>query len=323
MLERRDIYEYWSHAAAYLPMSDYRFSLPRMQAFADGERHWFGPEPKLMKDVLDRIGSEGPLQARDFEFKRDGRIGMWDWKPAKQALEQLFMEGKLMTLRRQGFHKVYDLTERVLPSEVDTSMPTEQEYGHFLVTRYLRANGPGQASEIAYLRAGMKPVVERVMAEMLEQGEIIPLSIKSKLYFALPSSLQLLNRTLSRKRLRILSPFDNLLIQRKRMQHFFDFDYQLECYVPAQKRKYGYFCLPVLWNGRLVARLDCKAERKGKMLLIRNLVTELTVRDKGRLVDSLVNELIHFAAFNQCDAIRVGKLPDKALQALLVTVFHH
>ncbi len=325
LLEERKIFEYWSHAAACLPMEDYRFSLPRMRAFADGERHWFARDRKMMKKVLERITVDGPLRARDFESPRCGRgrggSGMWDWKPAKQALEQLFMEGRLMTLRRQEFDKVYDLAERVLPREVNTRMPGHSEHGRFLITRFLAANGLGRAAEIAYQRGDVKPVVERCMTSMERRGEIVPLRVKDRIYHALPASLELLDRPLSRKRLKILSPFDNLLIQRERMRHLFDFDYQIECYTPANKRKHGYFSLPLLWNGKLVARMDCKAERKTRTLVIRNLVGEPSLSKKeslvDALVDALVDELSHFAAFNRCAEVEVGKLRDKTLRGLL------
>ena len=321
LLQEKNIFEYWSHAAAYLPMEDYRFCLPRMRAFVDGKRHWFARDHKMMKKVLERIAVDGPLRARDFtpDSKSARRIaaGMWDWKPAKQALEQLFMEGKLMTLRRQGFAKVYDLAERVLPSQTDTRMPSEQEYGCFLVRRYLQANGLGRAAEVAYLRGEIKPVVEACMTRMARRGEIVPLKVKDRIYYALPGSLELLGKPLSRKRLKILSPFDNLLIQRERMRHLFNFDYQIECYTPAAKRKHGYFSLPLLWNGKLVARMDCKAERQTRTLVIRNLVSEPSLCQKESLVNALAEELNYFVAFNQCERVEVGKLQDKTVQGLL------
>jgi uncharacterized protein YcaQ len=128
LVGERKLFEYWFHAAAWLPMADYRFSLPRMHQL-NGERHWFkGSNPRLMHEILARIAADGPLRARDFEDTRQSNSGWWDWKPAKQALEQLFMQGELMVSARQGFQKVYDLPERVLPDWVDTRMPTLDEF---------------------------------------------------------------------------------------------------------------------------------------------------------------------------------------------------
>lgn len=337
LLEKRKIFEYWSHAAAYLPIKDYRFSLPRMHAIASGQRHWFKPNPKMMKHVLDRITAEGPLRAQDFADTRNRKqradAAVWSRKPAKQALEQLFMEGKLMTLRRQGFNKVYEIAKRVLPANTNTKMPSQTEHGCFLVKQFLRANGLGIPAEIAYQRSGLKPIVERCMKQLAQRGEIVPIKIADKskrdsdsqpTYYALPNAFKLLQQPLSRKRLKILSPFDNLLIQRSRMQYFFDFDYRIECYVPAGKRKYGYFSLPLLWNGRLVARMDCKADRKTHTLIIRNFVSEPYLIQQPQLLDELldplVSELKHFAQFNQCERIITEKLHDKTIQRLLKSV---
>lgn len=326
LLEDKKIFEYWSHAAAYLPMEDYRFSLPRMRAIAGGQRHWFAPDRRMMKKVLQRIRAEGPLRARDFEAepgRAPGRAAMWDWKPAKRALEQLFMEGRLMTLRRQGFSKVYDLAERVLPPATDTTLPSEREYGRFLVRRFLQANGLGRPEEIAYQRNGARGLVERCAAQMARRGDIVPLQVRGRTYYALPGALELLGRKWARKRLKILSPFDNLLIQRQRMRDLFDFDYRIECYTPADKRKHGYFSLPLLWDGRLVARMDCKAERPERALLVRNFVSEPLLTNKEELVDALTGELIRFAEFNACRQVKVGTLRDKTVQTLLRRALAH
>ena len=121
------IFEYWFHAAAYLPMRDFRFALPRMHAMRSGEERWLrSRDQKLMREVLATVRETGPLKARDFEDTRRGRGGWWDWKPAKSALEQLFMQGDLMVTGREGFQKIYDLTERVLPADTDMRTPDDR-----------------------------------------------------------------------------------------------------------------------------------------------------------------------------------------------------
>jgi uncharacterized protein YcaQ len=274
LMVNKKIFEYWSHAAAYLPMQDFRYSLPRKQAIANGdENHWYERDKQLMESVLRRIADEGPLMAKDFEYKGE-KTGEWGSKPSKRALENLFMQGELMVPYRHNFHKVYDLTERVLPEDTDTSLPTPQEYARFLIIRYLRANGLGMAGEIGYLLKNTKALVSETLQKMTSNGELILIKVNGNNYYVLPKSLELLNKPLSRKKLKILSPFDNLLIQRKRMQALFDFDYQLECYVPEPLRQYGYFSLPILWDGKLVARMDCKAERKKSLLYMKHLALE-------------------------------------------------
>ena len=141
-IEQGQAFEYWSHAAAYLPMRDYRFSLPKKNAIANGEKHWFEKDPKQANFVLDSIRERGPMMAKDFQQNRSIKnLGWGDRKPAKVALEILFMEGKLMIAKRQGFQKVFDLTERVLPSEVNTSTPSEAEFLDHLIERFLSALG--------------------------------------------------------------------------------------------------------------------------------------------------------------------------------------
>ncbi len=141
LLQRKEAFEYWFHAASWLPICDYRFALPRM-SMENGERSWFdNTDKKLTRHILNRIDQEGPLRARDFEDTRTGKKQWWDWKPAKRALEQLFMQGELMVTERQSFQKVYDLPERVLPEGIDTTLPTIREYASYLIDTNLRAHG--------------------------------------------------------------------------------------------------------------------------------------------------------------------------------------
>jgi uncharacterized protein YcaQ len=133
--------------------------------------------------------------------------------------------------------------------------------------------------------------------------------------------LESLSRPLSRARVKILSPFDNLVIQRKRISRFFGFDYQIECYVPESKRKHGYFCLPVLWNAGLAARMDCKADRKTSTFLIRNLVLEPGINKIDDFTDALEKALHSFMAFNQCHRLEVGTVSDQLVQQSLRSRF--
>lgn len=301
----RQVFEYWAHAAAYLPMCDYRYSLPRKHAIACGEQsHWFKRDKDLMDVVLKRISDEGPLMARDFERSGLNSV-LWKSTAAKRALESLYMQGDLMIARRESFHKVYDLTERVLPRGIDTSVPEPQEWARFMVARYLRANGIGQVEEMVYLRKGIKDLIQQTVREMVSNAEIIPVEVGKQNYYMLPETLELLDKTLSRSRACILSPFDNLLIQRKRIRRLFGYDYLLECYLPAAKRQFGYFSLPVLWDGRLVARMDCKAERRTETLSIRHLELEAGLKKVDRFAVALAKEVLAFMRFNNCEQVEV------------------
>ena len=314
LIADKRVFEYWSHAAAYLPMNHYRFSLPRKIALANGNlNHWYPRNETLMKSVLKRIAEEGPLMAKDFDDKthkpwQQAKKNTKDWqsKPSKQALEYLFMQGELM-VSRSNFHKVYNLTERVLPEGINTECPNPEEYARFLITQYLKANGLGQPTEIVYLLKNTKPIVTASLNEMEASGEILELTVANKSYFAMPESLELLNKPLARSKLKILSPFDNLLIQRKRMKALFDFDYLIECYVPEAKRQYGYFSLPILWDGKLLARMDCKIDKSQSILNIHHLAIETSKINMEAFTLAFHRELESFLAFNNCGSYQVHK----------------
>lgn len=311
LLEKdKSVFEYWSHAASYLPMCDYRFSLPSKKAFSNGKSHWFYQDKKMNKFVLDRIKAEGPLQSKDFEYKRKDPNNWYEWKPAKKALEQLFMEGKLMVAKRQGFQKVYDLTERVLLSKVNTDFPTEKEYAEYLIKKAIRSNGIVEEKEIAYLRRGLKESIGKSLKKMLKDGELIEAKLEGDektLFVTSNEHINSVERIKIENTIHILSPFDNTIIQRKRVQRFFDFDYVIECYVPEPKRKFGYFCLPVLYGDKFVARFDPKADRAEKTFHIKQMHFE-----KGFLPDEKFNnefalKLKTYASFTGCDKVVIDK----------------
>ncbi len=319
LMADKTAFEYWSHAAAYLPTCDYRFSLPRKHAIKSGQQnHWYQRDERMMNYVLERIRVEGPLMAKDFDRDKQ-KTREWQKKPAKQALDYLFMQGDLMIPERRGFHKVYELTERVLPADIDDKLPNADEHAHHLITSFLRAHGLAQENDFSYLLKNVKPTIKRVLQQMLHEKTLCQLQIGEATYYALPAVLTLLNKPLARSRLNILSPFDNLLIQRHRMRDLFNFDYLIECYVPAAKRKFGYFSLPILWDGKLVARMDCKAERKTCVLKIHNLHAEPWLRKTDEFMQALHKELPAFMKFNGCRSLQyTGPWPintDLALSA--------
>ncbi|MGD9900512.1 MAG: winged helix-turn-helix domain-containing protein [Calditrichaceae bacterium] len=324
----RAVFEYWGHAMSYLPMSDYRFFLPRMKNFENPSSKWaeyqFQKSGHLLEPVLERIRDEGPLSSKDFSHPSDKKGGTWwDWKPAKIALELLFWKGDLMITERKNFQKIYDLTERVLPSELNITMPDENELGQFLVKRALTAFGIANDKEIqkylqpetsrdSDLQVANKEVLSTTINHLLEEKEITPVKIEgidnSVFYVpttALENSADLQSEP---SRIHLLSPFDNLIIQRDRIKSIFGFDYTLECYLPEKKRKFGYFTLPVLFGERFVARLDPKADRKNKILLIQNLVFEPQFTKFDEFLPTFAKELVKFARFNDCETVQIKKI---------------
>jgi uncharacterized protein YcaQ len=306
LVKKRKVFEHWSHAASYLPIKDYRFTLPLKKRFK--EKAWYSKDTKLMKDVLKRITNEGPLRSKDFKNIKKGNAGWWDWKPAKNALEQLFLNGELEISYRENFQKVFDLTERVIPSAIDISVPTDSEYMQYLIVRSLRSYGIATIDEMAYLQK--KPIKDLLRAEadkMFENKQIclVKVSGNSNLYYALKSAIKDFDKTSTVKtsQVNIFSPFDNLLIQRKRLSEIFGMEYNLECYVPAPKRKYGYFSLPIFKGTKPFCRIDCKVDRKKRSFTILSIHYE----GKSKIIDSkLMNKLKEFAIFNQCEPTIIG-----------------
>jgi uncharacterized protein YcaQ len=309
LLEEQKVFEYWSHAASYLPMNDYRFSLHRKQRFLEGQDHWFKRDDKVMKYVLDRIKNEGPQESKDFESLKHKPGPWYSWKPAKKALEQLFMEGTLMVAKRNGFRKVYDLTERILPNTIDTTVPTTAEMCRFLINTSIKTHGIATDREMVYLRKGLKPTLLNELKSMQESGAIVAVQVKDTdgtTYYTHPKMLE--SKAKIAKNVSLLSPFDNAVIQRKRLSLLFDFDYQIECYVPEPKRKYGYFSLPILWGDEFIGRMDAKADRKKGVFIVKNLVFEPNFCDFDEVLSTLANEIKAFALFDECNDFEIKKV---------------
>ncbi|WP_417583916.1 winged helix-turn-helix domain-containing protein [Nitrincola sp.] len=319
MLRDGDIFEYWTHAAAFLPIADFRFSLPYKHAIKSGQTHWFRhPDKKLMRELLARIESGGPLRSRDLETSTIQRAGWWDWKPAKKALEQLYMQGDLMISDREGFQKTYDLTERVLPSHINTQMPSIEEFAMHIIDQQLRCHGLVSLKGLTYQRRNpeLRQAVKNRVNERLVQGELESVQVNSGEVFIVEAGA--LERPLPRlnNRLLILSPFDNSVIQRERLKALFQYDYQLECYVPAAKRQYGYFCLPLLYRGEFIGRMDCKAHRKTSHLEIKSLHLEKHSFDEDAVIAAFVDAIKQFGHFQQCVSVSLSSAPDHWLRAI-------
>lgn len=207
------------------------------------------------------------------------------------------MQGELMVLRRDKFQKVFDLTERVLPAGLDLRVPSSEEFVGYLIQRYLQSHGCGSAVQISYLRAGLKPEVQQQLLARQNAGELGSFIQQGQRYFY-PKNLPEL-APVSRK-VNLLNPFDNLVIQRQRLQHWFDFDYQIEVYVPAEKRKIGYYSLPILYRQQLIGQMDVKALRAEKVLLVQHLVIADGTRLSAALRQALTQALADYATFNGC-----------------------
>lgn len=326
--EPRQAFEYWAHAAAYLPLSDYRYCLPRMKRIAAEGHEWFSSDRRIEGWVRDRIRAEGPLRSQDFESE-GARGPWWDWKPAKAALEYLFQSGELMVASRPGFQKLYDLAQRILPPGIDTSFPSEDEMGDWYVRRAASALGVFALRDIAYQRRDGTAGIAGALERACEVGTLMLCSVQGVKswcdsgllsWYAGPGASERLadgpgqgeasggsTGDLDDRRVRILSPFDNLIIDRKRASRIFGLEYTLECYVPAAKRRFGYFALPVFFQGRPVGLLDCKADRKKAVLMVNRAGFDWGSDPGGGpdgFPEGFADELAAFAAFNACTVAR-------------------
>lgn len=315
------VFEYWHHAAAYLPMRDYRFARRQMEEARSGQLHWVrSTDRKLMARILQRLRSEGPLKSRDFEDARQSRAGWWDWKPAKRALEQLFIEGELMITGRDGFQKTYDLPERALPQDACAKAATLDEFAAYLVDNTLRSHGFATLKSFTHLRRGapIRAAVAEELNARTAAGDLVRFTTKDGAVWWGDAQMLDCRAPAAMRTVRILSPFDNAVILRHRGSALFDFDYQVECYVKAENRRYGYFCLPLLYRDRLVGRMDCKAHRSQGALNIRQLHIERNVDDG--FLPAFATAVRSFAEFNGCSAVALEKCWPEHLLSEAATV---
>ncbi|MGU3374859.1 winged helix-turn-helix domain-containing protein [Chryseobacterium sp. M5A1_1a] len=310
LVEERNVFEYWFHAASYLPMRDFRYALPQMLSVQQNQSHYYNADPKVMQYVLDTIRNEGPKKARDFENESKKTGSWWSWKPTKLALERLFMQGDLMICKRKGMEKTYDIRERVLPENIDLTEPTSLEFAEYLVKTYLRAYGFTTLKQITHLKTGgiLKKDVNEILESMLQEKTIQQIDFDGMAPVFIQSDLLERVFDLPVSRVQLLSPFDNSIIHRDRVQQIFNFDFRLECYVPKEKRQYGYFCLPILFGNIFIGRVDCKAHRKTKQFELIHLHIENVNIDTELWMESFIESVKKFADFNGCSSLQLTKV---------------
>jgi uncharacterized protein YcaQ len=319
------VFEYWNHASSYLLTRDYRFSMPLMRKHRK-ELHWGEESPELrksMRRLMARIRSEGALAISDVPATK--LVAQWSndlaGKIERRAFHELWMRGDVMIRSRRGVQKIFDLPERVLPAGTEVTPPSKREAAEFHVRRGLRALGVARVGELHYLRDGGHAEEVRVaLARLVKTGEVVEARVAGFLetpVFLLREALELAGPLLGEARIRFLSPFDNLTIQRKRLKWLFDFDYTVEIYVPAAKRRYGYFVLPVLWGDRIVGRFDAKAHRKERRLSVVKLVFEPGFAEFEEIKERFAKALDEFSRFQGCDRWEILRVePDGGNGAL-------
>lgn len=309
LLAEGALFEQWSHEACLLPVEDY----PIYRRLAlDGRaraRMWLQAHPDDAARVLAAIRERGPVRSADFERTDGQKGGWWNWKPEKRALETLHATGDLMIARRQGFQRVYDLRERVLPSWDDADAPPYEHVRRHLALKAVQALGVATARWVPDYFRTAKDGIEQLMTELAAREEIVPARIEGWKETAFVHR-DLVGAAAAAVGLRpthttLLSPFDPLIWDRVRARTVFGFDYRIECYTPAPKRRYGYFSLPILHRGNLVGRLDPKAHRKAGVFEVKALHLESDVDATDDLVAALARTLAACAAWHRTPEVVV------------------
>lgn len=302
------IFEYWFHAAAYLPMRDYRFALPRMLSFRRDESPYFRSVDKvLMAETLARVRGEGVLKTRDLKESTKGKGVWWDHGPGRRALDKLFMQGDLMIRERNGMEKLYVLPEHLLSPDVNQQEPTVDEMAAYLLDNAMRAHGVFTFGQLLHLRTGkpLRNAMRELLQLRMEQGAVHrlddPAHPDTYAVVAKPRAERLSHEDAEP---RLLSPFDNAVIHRERLAQMFHFEYRLESYVPEAQRKYGYFCLPILWQGKFVGRIDCKADRRAARFHVHNMHLEQGWVPDATFHQGMQNAIGELARFCGCTEVQ-------------------
>lgn len=312
------LFEYWSHAACFLPIEDYplyrRMMLNRLTWQEGGWRTWMEEHAVLVDGLLAHIRANGAVRSADFERTDGQQSSWWNWKDEKTALEGLWQRGDLMVARRQHFQRVYDLRERVLPDWDDARAPSLDDVHAVFVLNTVKALGVTKAAWVAdYFRLSKK-VAQSVLERLVKQGQLESVQVENwdaPGYFH-PDQREAVAAAadghIPASRTTLLSPFDPLVWDRARALDLFGFDYKIEVYTPAPKRKYGYFTLPILYRNRLIGRLDPKAHRKEGLFEVKALHLEPGVTVDDALVAALKDTLRACAVWHKTPQVIVRQV---------------
>jgi uncharacterized protein YcaQ len=325
LLEEGKLFEYWAHEACFIPVEDYGLYRHRMLdtsplGWKSGSS-WMRGHAEQVERVLEHLRAHGPTRAADFE-RTDGKSGgWWEWKPEKRSLEALFTAGKVMVARRQNFHRVYDLAERVLPGWDDSQAPSMEQVQREFALRAVKALGLAKASWIPdYHRTRPPHLAPQALAD---EGLLLRARVEGSKepVFVHPDHAGLLaaagQGSLNPTVTTLLSPFDPIVWDRRRALELFGFDYRLECYTPAEKRRYGYFTLPILRRGQLVGRIDAKAHRAAGLFELKTVALEEGVRTSERFLRDLAAAVARCARWHGCPLVQVGQTDPGAVGPLL------
>jgi uncharacterized protein len=303
----KSVFEYWTHALSYVPTRDFRFFIPAMRLHKREGHKWFSSvTPADMRKVMKLIRS-GPLTIRDIDDDvLTEKQHLWaSRKPSKRALQLAFYEGALTISERIGMLKTYDLISRHFGWDKPPRPASVREVTSYLLDRALRAQSVVSLDSACHLDAPSKPAVRQLIEARVRKGELVPVALEGagkQEHWARPEALEAVND--SAEQAHILSPFDPLIIQRKRTELFFGYGHRFEAYVPKEKRLFGYFALPVLAGDEIVAAIDLKTDRQNRQLLMQQWNWVGTAAKRGgrkELKRRIEEELHRFERFQLAD----------------------
>jgi hypothetical protein len=269
----KSVFEYWTHALSYVPTKDLRFFIPAMKLHKREGHKWFSSvKPADLRKVLRLIRRDGALTIRDIDDDvLVDKEHLWaSRKPSKRALQLLFYTGVLTISERIGMLKTYELMTRHFGWDKPPKGASARETTGYLLDRGLRAQGVVSLDSVCHLDAPSKAAVRRLIETRVRAGELVLVALEGagkQEHWTAPATLES-GASEPSELVHILSPFDPLIIQRKRTHLFFDYEHRFEAYVPKEKRVFGYFALPVLAGENIVAALDLKTDRRRKKLLV-------------------------------------------------------
>jgi uncharacterized protein YcaQ len=301
----KSIFEYWTHALSYVPTKDFRFFIPDMKLHRRQGHKWFASvTPADLRKVLRLIRHNGALTIRDIDDDvLVDKEHLWaSRKPSKRALQLAFYAGVVTISERSGMLKTYQLMQRHFGWEKPPRSASATEVSNYLLDRALRAQGLVSLDSICHLDAPSKAAVRRVIEGRVRRNELVPVALEGagkQEHWVRPEVLESPSDDASQL-VHILSPFDPLIIQRKRTELFFGYGHRFEAYVPKPKRLFGYFALPVLIGDDIVAAVDLKADRKQRELLVQKW-TWVAKRRRQDFKRRIEEELHRFERFQLAD----------------------
>ena len=314
--------EYWAHEASIVRIENWPLYRWRMNAYRDKYSTKWGMEAgnkKLVEQITSQLRANGPMTTGQFETEANVRKGSWwGWSDLKEALEDMFLVGDLVSGGRDSFKRLYALPEQVLPQRILDHTPSDSDAKKKLFLQAATATGVGTYTDIADWHRMSPTTNKKIFAELVESGELLEVQVDGWAqpgYINATTSLDRLDAKAPGARTTILSPFDPVCWKRDRIERMFGFEYRIEIYTPEPKRQFGYYTLPILHNRDLVGRIDLKSDRHGRQLLAQASWHEAKLNDRGvaslaKALNKHLREVQSWQGLNETVVIQKGNLAE-------------